>query len=647
MKITILQISLTNIKGIRNKTIDFNELHSSICGRNASGKTTVFDAFTWLLFGKDSKGREKFNIKTLDSDNKAIEKLEHEVSAILLIDGHRITLRKTLVEKWVTRRGSAQEEFSGHKINQYYNDVPCSAGEFQSKIDDICPEHIFKLITNPLYFPTLKSDAQRRTLLAMAGDITDEKIIALKPEFAALFAELSGKTLEEFKKEIASKKKKVKDELVGIPGRIDERKRSNPEPEDWQAIETEISQKQQEISSIEEQMTDRSKAFEAAGRRREEVVRQQNDLIFERSSRELEVRQNALADYSGKQRQRNTSLNKLQQLSIEENSLITSITDCKNKIDTLSQQRSCLLTQYNHIKAEELQFSDTDFICPTCKRSFDINDIENRQEEMKANFNAEKSRRLEENMSAGKHIRNQLDQLTAGIEKNESRLKEIQEEVSALRNSPEVQTLPIAPDVQPILNSDAEIIRLTTEINRLQEQLDADIDIPDVSDLQDKKRLLQEEVGLLRFRLSKKATLEANSKRIAELELCQRELSQEQADLEQKEFVITDFSKTKIQQVEERISGLFSLVKFKMFEEQINGGEKEVCEAMVDGVPFSDLNTAAQINAGLDIINAFCKHYNKYAPIFVDNAESVNTLLSTDSQLIRLVVTSDEQLIIR
>jgi hypothetical protein len=54
------------------------------------------------------------------------------------------------------------------------------------------------------------------------------------------------------------------------------------------------------------------------------------------------------------------------------------------------------------------------------------------------------------------------------------------------------------------------------------------------------------------------------------------------------------------------------------------------------------LNQAARLNAGLDIINTLCKHYDVYAPIVVDNSESNLNILDTDSQQIRLEVFDSE-----
>jgi hypothetical protein len=80
------------------------------------------------------------------------------------------------------------------------------------------------------------------------------------------------------------------------------------------------------------------------------------------------------------------------------------------------------------------------------------------------------------------------------------------------------------------------------------------------------------------------------------------------------------------------------LVSFKLFEIQLNGNEKEVCETLYNGVPFNDLNNAGKIQAGLDIIKTLSAHHNLYLPIFIDNRESVTWLPSTNSQLINLVV---------
>ena len=94
--------------------------------------------------------------------------------------------------------------------------------------------------------------------------------------------------------------------------------------------------------------------------------------------------------------------------------------------------------------------------------------------------------------------------------------------------------------------------------------------------------------------------------------------------------------------LEQRINGRFKLVKFKMFEEQINGGKTETCITLINGVPYSDANTASKIQAGIDIINTLSEHYDIKAPIWVDNKESVVKLPYTECQLINLIVSAED-----
>ena len=137
----------------------------------------------------------------------------------------------------------------------------------------------------------------------------------------------------------------------------------------------------------------------------------------------------------------------------------------------------------------------------------------------------------------------------------------------------------------------------------------------------------------------KREQIEKNNQRIAELEKSLRMQSEELAQLEGIEFTMAAFSKARTEAIESKINGLFDFVKFRLFETQINGGEVETCEAMVNGVPFSDANTAGQFNAGIDIINAICRFEGISAPIFADG--------STQSQVIRLFVSLDDKLVIK
>lgn len=181
--VIIKEIRLLNFKGLRDLTVEFDPALTEIYGRNGIGKTSIFDGFTWLLFGKNSEDRKQFGIKTYDEAGNIIPKLPHEVSAVLLVDGEVVTLCRRFNEKWTKKRGSAVEEFVGHEEERLYNNVPCSVKEWNEKIAAICPEQVFKFITNPLYFTSQSVDTQRSMLFRMAGGITDEEIAAGNARF--------------------------------------------------------------------------------------------------------------------------------------------------------------------------------------------------------------------------------------------------------------------------------------------------------------------------------------------------------------------------------------------------------------------------------------------------------------------------------
>lgn len=140
----------------------------------------------------------------------------------------------------------------------------------------------------------------------------------------------------------------------------------------------------------------------------------------------------------------------------------------------------------------------------------------------------------------------------------------------------------------------------------------------------------------------------AQGQRIAELEAEEKSLAAEYEKTEQGVYLCEVFVKTKVALLTERINSKFKSVSFQLFREQTNGGVADCCEVLVPGeggamVPYSTANKAAVVNAGLEIIATLSHHYGVRLPIVVDNAESVTELLPVDSQVIRLVVSAEDE----
>ena len=644
MNATLKSLRLLNFKGVRNFFVEFNSDETNIHGANASGKTTLYDAFFFLLFGKDSTGKSDFNIKTLNDDGTVIERIPHEVEGVILINSkagiQEATLKRVYEEKWTKKRGSAIEEFTGHETTLFFNDVPCSAKEFQAKIEVICPETIFKFITNPFYFPSQKKETQRAMLFDLAGGIDETEIARGNSDYEALLSQLVGKTLDDYKKEIASKKSKIKDELKGMPERMDECRRGKKEVQDWDLLAAQLKTKLDSISKIEEQMLDRSKGTKDAQDKKVEAQKELGELKIELANIEFKIKETLLTsirEYNAKHKSLTDSI-KSQKESIEALKKIHE--EWVKRSATTDEKLTKLRGEYTIINAETLVFAPGAFDCPTCKRAFDVNDIEAKQAEMTTTFNTQKVNKIEDNKKAGLATKAELEEINKSkdrtkldVEKSEQALKALELELNTLTANP-----PQEPNFEEAFSANQEHVDAKTKIKAKEGLINAPVEEVDNTDLIESKKTLQLVVDDLRAKLAHKKTNEDIDKRIVELETSYTTLSNELASYEQVEFTITQFTKAKVAQVEDKINGMFSIVKFNLYEMQINGGEKEICEASVNGVPFSDLNNAMRINAGLDIIKTLCKKYDYYAPIFIDNRESVTEIIDMDSQIINLIV---------
>ena len=648
--IIIKEIHFVNFKGFRNMTIEFNEDITTICGRNGSGKTSIFDGFTWLLFGKDSQDRKAFNIKTLDENGKAIPKLPHEVSAIIVVDGETIELCRRFNEKWVKRRGQIEEEFTGHEEERLYNNVPMSLKEWNEKISNICSEQVFKFITNPKYFVSQKPDVQRAMLFRMAGELSDADIAAGNDDFSALLASLTGKTMEEYKKEIQAKKRRIKAEIEAIPERIDERKRdiSALSEYDYPSIEASIKDKQDKVAKIEAEMLDLSKKNEAISKKRSEAIKELGQLKERKLRLEYEIKEKVIADYRAAISKKNDIQSKISDLERNIQSLSNRRDGLKRTIEECASYREKLIAEWKSINASTITFNENDFVCPTCKRPLDIDDIEKKQQEMTENFNLTKSSRLAENNRKGQENKKKMQEAEALIISIDGDIKKASEEIEKLKSAEEYAINLVEPDAYPVIEGNTEYKKLSEEISAKEKALEgSSTNNVDTSSQKQELSLLKSEIDSLKRTLANRETITRNTQRIGELEAQYKEGAQELADLEHIEFTMAAFNKARIEAIDKRINGMFSLVKFKMYEQQINGGEIETCEAVVNGIPYSGQNNAMQINMGIDIINAICKFEGITAPIFIDNAESVNEFIPSHSQVIKLVVTTDNELSIQ
>lgn len=653
-KILLKSLSLVNFKGVRDFSIAFNDGITTVCGDNGTGKTTLYDAYLWLLFGKDSTGRSDgangFNVKTTGEDGKPIYRLEHSVTAVLEVDGKEIKLQRSLVEKWQKVNGTTDEVMKDE--TQYFiNDVRTGTKkEYQAEISEIIPEDVFRMITNPYYFTSLSAETQKDMLLEMVGNIDDEEVAATDPDFLALLDQINGTSLAKWAREIAAKKKACNDALATIPASIETAQKLMPESENWAVLEKQLKEVQDRVKEIDAQIADKSALNDEAYKRKMALMKQQADKRIKLQDRENTIRMEANAAH-------NKALSDIQQmeneLSIYQKNLDNYRNDKMNvdgKIDELNGKLVEMREQFKAVAKEQFPEPSGDvLVCPTCGEPYKGENLENAIAKLRGNFEQSKSKRQKDIQTKGKQYKAEYDRAVEQQTKLTGLIAKLEDDALEIKGNIEIKknNIPVAGNADEAIANDKECIALRNDIAEIANQLQVEVPQADVSELQNEKADSNAAIADINKRLGKRAMIERVNKEIADLEEKRIANNQAKADLEKWEDVYLRFQKAKDEVLMQRINGLFNVVSFSFVKEQKNGGEKVTCYCMVNGVPYADVNACGKVNAGLDIINAICATKGISAPIFIDNRESFNQIIPTISQIVNLKVSNDKSLTIK
>ena len=640
-RIFLKRASARNFKGLENISFEFSGRETTLLGANGTGKSSFFAMFIWCLFGKDQFGRTDHQIKTLINGQTDRYK-ECEVELLLQVNDAEVTLKRVYAENWVRPKGGAEDVFKGNETKRYINDIEVKATEYDSYVKELCSEDIFRVITNPAYFPNLKEIEQRAILFKMVGDITDESVANGNTDFTEFLQMVSGKDFETFKKEISQRKKRLKDEVSSIPARIDELKRSFPEALNWIELEAQLEAKKQELATLESQINDLSKVSESVNQGRMAIQAEINTLEQANQAIQFKYQQEKNIQIEQKKVEIRGLYFQKANKSKDFNAKSSRLEFLNNRKESLTVKLKELGDRWRNTNKKELTFDPEAFECPTCKRALEPQDIEAKEAEMIASFNTKKAQQLKINEEEGKATKAELDSVNAEIASigtvDQVDTSDLDIKIEQLQaDLKDFESIPLQ------FSNDQEYKSNTAKI----EQLKTNLTVPTTStnntaSLLEQKRTIQASIDEINSNLYKKTVIENTQKRITELEALEKKLNQEIADLERKEFLQKSFEYAKNEAYQSRINEMFSLVKFNLFRQQVDGQIVPTCECHVNGVPYSTQNNAMQVAMGLDIINTISLHEGVYAPIFIDNRESVTSIPVIEAQIINLVVDSTQ-----
>lgn len=639
------KLVLGNFKGLKSFTLEPKGQSINIYGDNATGKTTIYDAFLWLLFDKDSANRKDFEIKTIGPDGQHVHGLEHSVEGTLEIDaGEYVTLQKVYKEKWTKKRGSPESEFTGHTTDYYIDGVPVKKSEYEAKIASIADEDIFKLLTSPKYFnEQLHWQERRKLLLQVCGDILDADVIASDASLSKLPVILGNRSIDDHRKVIAARRTEINKELERIPVRIDEVQRALPDIAGVDQAETaaRIASLKEQIKGKQEQLVRLESGGEVA-----EKTKALREVEAELLAIQNEYRNKINKLLQEKQDEYNESRERSGTLKSETSKLKQSIDQHQALIDAMEKKMETLRVQWYEVTQEQLIFEDSN-VCPTCGQPLPPGKVAEMKKKAKAEFNRQKAERLEKITTEGKELRAKADTLIAEKERAEKQFSEA------------IAQLEVEEKQMHLLHEELEALRQKinafsedpTYVKKLKEKEEIEKAIVAIKAGHDKEMesiivqiaKLEKEVLDGEEQLSQVKRYEEGQKRVRELKEQERKLAAEYERLESELYMTEQFIRTKVKLLEEKINNRFQLARFKLFDVQVNGAVVETCETLYNGVPYPDLNGAMKINIGLDIINTLSEFYGFLAPIFIDNREAVTKLIDTKAQVISLIVSEQDK----
>lgn len=634
--IRIKRLTLENFKCHKALTLDFSGGNASVYGDNATGKTSIYDALTWLLFGKDSQGNGEKNIE-IKPLNILGEVKDHDaitsVEAVLLVNGEEITLKRTYQEVWTTKRGSSEATYDGNTSEYYVDGVPCKKFAFQDKVNELVDEDTFRMLTGVSHFANgITWQDRRAVLFRVAGVMDDAQIMATNETFNPLLESMGRLSLDDYKKKLIAEKRGFVGAKTEIPARISECEKTITDVEsiDFEKAKAEVNILTAQRESLEAQLIS-IEHNSAADSKRIEIREAQLELsAIENENRAFRASQSMGALDVTMMKQ---DLSKLK-LQLQDKTIKRTLYE-----KTLGgYDTDIAASRERWIATNNETFSGGS--CPTCGQALPAAQLKSATDSFEAQ-KAKRLREIEQTANAKKEAKAQAEAHIAEIKKEieqlEADIKRKQAEIIAAEASV----------IEPVDMADyqAKKTAATVKINALSGEL-ADM----MADSTAARSNLQRQIAEARAQISaqmeiisKESLLEYSRKRIEELKEDARNAAQCLEAIEGMLFLIDEYSRYKTQFVEDSINSLFRIARFRLFREQANGGIEDRCDVVYEGVPYISINNGAKINVGIDIINTLSKSYGVTVPLFVDNAESVTRIESSDTQIIRLVVSENDK----
>jgi DNA repair exonuclease SbcCD ATPase subunit len=677
--IELVSIELINFKGATHFKLEPKGADVDVYGKNGAGKTTIYDAFTWCLFHKDSKEKTEFDFEPRGNDVDELAGVS--VSLILSVNGTERKFTKELNKKKNVKSGGINKE-----PVYYVDDLKLNTKKaYDEKVAELIDKDKFKYLTNGSYFmESLKASERREILFEYFGSKTDEEIIESNKELSPLLKYLGTSSLEDENKKLLQKKQSLEKSIKEVNPQIKGIRKALPDI-------TEINQ--------EALNTEKSELFISIDKEEQDLLALKNGSAVTDKKNFIKEKESQLraaeTDYSSNQKKKTADLedkrselriayreveNRLTDaneeefataLEIEKNQeylkrLETELTNYGKQLDKIEE------STYEHEAFIPQSFDEHQLACPTCKRAWEFED----QEEIRENFESSEKERLakyeQEKAAAikafndhndaeferinqlGKEASEEIEVITEKTNDLKNVLSAKKETVAKITQELEqaklegekvaAQIKDITDNLVPFVESEeyaniqAEIAELEKEITELNKSIESSVEAKQqiISGFKAEVRAIDEKLAVVNEYNRQQSV-------INQLMEEEKQMSAEKGEIEAELLLFENFFITKVSLLEENINKNFKFIQFKLFDYYDNGNlDESICEPELNDVRYRDMSNGEQIKAKIDICDTLMRAEGIYVPLFLDNAEGLTETFETDTQVIALNASKED-----
>ena len=636
----LLKLTLENFKGHGLRVVEFSPTVTRVYGANGTGKTSLFDSFCWMLWAKDSddrtqSGNVSFYPFDPDKQGEVLHNVVVKVEAVLEIDGAQHVLCRTMQEKWTTPNGTELPRFTGNETKLYIDGLAVKANQFDAFVKENINSELFKLTSNPRYFPTLHWKEQRRILMELVGDISNDDVLAADASLEPLRNELASRKPEDCKKLWQQQQKAAVKDLEKTVLLINENRKHLPQIENEAEVKAEL----------EAQRLVLMKPLEKAMQEKADIL---SGTAISKKQAEAKVLEAKLDVIRAEQREKIAAVRKPfdEQIAALEAEAKTAaetvkpyrqtVVNLDNAIRENEEKLKVLQDSWQAVDAEE--FND---VCPCCHRPYPPEQIA----DQRAAFNRSKAERLEKIEADGNAL---FDKNEENKAQRDAAMKEVQRlskldiempdkrsEIMKQREEA-VQALPPMENRRDWFEASEDLKRINQEI----EELHIDVKLK-LMDAEKAIESAQKPIGDIDVRLAEIKAAEATRALITDYTKQQQTLREQHDELALKLSLIKRFDEIKAVMTTEKVKAILPGMDFKLFNyNNTNEGYTETCELVKDGKPYANLSNGEKIAVGCELIAAISKHYGVSNPVWIDNAEATTKHLETNGQAILLRVSA-------